>query len=74
MNVHSHYPPKKSIIILYTYVSNQIQHHHGNHRNGFQDLYVSGGPASVSGDSYFHDVRSQADAGSVAGSIESRRF
>ena len=25
MNVHSHYPPKKSIIILYTYVSNQIQ-------------------------------------------------
>jgi len=50
------------------------QHHHGNHRNGFQDLYVSGGPASVSGDSYFHDVRSQADAGSVAGSIESRRF
>lgn len=36
--------------------------HHSHHRGGYPDFYFS------------HDVRSQADTASVAGSIDSRRF
>jgi len=38
----------------------------GSQRYGYRGSYVSGGPGSVSGDSYY-DVRSQADGGSVGG-------
>jgi len=51
-----------------------FQHYKKNQRGGFHDLYISGGPSSISGESYLHDVRSQADAGSLSGSIDSRRF
>merc|ERR1712183_4960 len=50
------------------------QHHQRSQRGGFHDLFISGGPGSISGESYLHDVRSQADAGSLSGSIDSRRF
>lgn len=42
-----------------------------NRGGGLSDMYF-GGPPSVSGD--YYDVRSQADTGSVAGTIDSRRF
>merc|ERR1712183_259968 len=50
------------------------QHYKKNQHGGFNDLYISGCPSSVSGETYLHDVRSQADAGSLSGSIDSRRF
>mmetsp|Transcript_5429 Transcript_5429/g.7904 ORF Transcript_5429/g.7904 Transcript_5429/m.7904 type:complete len:1069 (+) Transcript_5429:55-3261(+) len=48
--------------------------HNTTNRGRFQDLYISGGPGSVSGDSYLHDIRSQADAYSVSGSIDLKKF
>jgi len=49
------------------------QHHRGHgHRGTFSDMYIGGGAGSTAGD--YCDVRSQADASSVAGTIDSRRF
>eukprot|EP00978_Attheya_sp_CCMP212_P015350 scaffold39593_cov61-Attheya_sp.AAC.1 len=52
------------------YGSNASQQHHGSRGGGYQDMFVGGG----NGDYFSHDMRSQADTGSVAGSIDSRRF
>lgn len=52
-------------------------HHGGSHRGGggsgglYSDMY---GPGGGTGDYFSHDVRSQADAMSLTGSIDSRRF
>merc|ERR1711862_560343 len=38
-------------------VYSMSQRNQGKQRSGFHDLYISGGPSSVSGESYLHDVR-----------------